>query len=123
MRERVAGRAARDGINARTAAVVDAGPTWTPISDVIECDDAIVITAELPGVRDDDVVISIEDTVLRIRGERRPDEATGEVRFYRLERSHGRFERTFALPEGIREADVSARVALGVLTITIPTGG
>lgn len=101
-----------------------AGPTlpqrWSPASDVVETDDAIVITAELPGVKDEDVHITVQNGILRISGERHLEEEVSEDRFYRLERSYGGFERTFALPPGVSEDDISAGVAYGVLKITVP---
>jgi HSP20 family protein len=93
---------------------------WSPASDVIETDDAIVITAELPGVKDEDVHITVQDGVLRIVGERKLQEEVEEDRFYRLERSYGGFERTFPLPRGVKEDDITASIAYGVLKLTIP---
>ena len=93
---------------------------WSPASDVIETDEAIVITAELPGVKDEDVHITVQDGVLRIAGERKLQEEVRDDRFYRLERSYGGFERTFPLPAGVKEDDISAGIAYGVLKITIP---
>lgn len=93
---------------------------WSPSSDVIEGDDAIVITAELPGVKDEDIHITVQNGVLRISGERRLEEEINEQRFHRLERSYGGFERRFTLPPGVGEGDIHARVAYGVLKITIP---
>ena len=93
---------------------------WSPSSDVIEGDDAIVITAELPGVKDEDIQITVQNGVLRIAGERRLEEEVNQQHFHRLERSYGGFERRFMLPQGVREDDIHARVAYGVLKITIP---
>ncbi|HMN97850.1 MAG TPA: Hsp20/alpha crystallin family protein [Miltoncostaeaceae bacterium] len=93
---------------------------WAPTADVIESDDAIVITAELPGVKDEDVEITVHDGVLRIAGERRLQEEVSDERAYRLERSYGAFERRFPLPPGVKEEDITAGIAYGVLKITIP---
>lgn len=93
---------------------------WSPSSDVIELDDAIVITAELPGVKDEDIHITVQNGVLRISGERRLEEEIHQQRFHRLERTYGGFERRFMLPPGVREGDIHAGVAYGVLKITIP---
>lgn len=94
--------------------------TWSPVSDVVETDDAIVITAELPGVKDSDIEISIHDGVLTISGERRLEEEVSTDRAHRIERSYGAFARRFVLPEGVNEDDITAGVAYGVLKITIP---
>ena len=93
---------------------------WAPASDVVETDDAIVITAELPGVKDEDVAITVENGVLRISGERRLEHETDDDRYHRLERSYGGFERTFPLPPGVNEDDINAGIAYGVLKISIP---
>jgi HSP20 family protein len=93
---------------------------WAPTADVIESQDEIVITAELPGVKDEDVEISVHDGVLRIAGERRLQEEVTEDHAYRLERSYGGFERRFPLPPGVKEDDITAGIAYGVLKITIP---
>jgi HSP20 family protein len=93
---------------------------WAPTADVIESGDAIVITAELPGVKDEDVEITVHDGVLRIAGERRLQEEVTDDHAYRLERSYGAFERRFPLPPGVKEDDITAGVAYGVLKITIP---
>ncbi len=93
---------------------------WSPSSDVIELDDAIVITAELPGVKDEDIHITVQNGVLRISGERRLEEEIHQQRFHRLERTYGGFERRFTLPPGVSEDEIHAGVAYGVLKITIP---
>jgi HSP20 family protein len=93
---------------------------WAPSSDIIEGEDGIVITAELPGVKDEDIHITVQNGVLRISGERRLEEEINQQRFHRLERTYGGFERRFTLPQGIREEDIHAGVAYGVLKITIP---
>jgi HSP20 family protein len=113
-------RADMDRLMARAGAGATLPQRWSPTSDVIETDDAIVITAELPGVKDDDVHITVQNGVLKISGERHLEHEVSEDRFYRLERSYGGFERTFALPQGVSEDDITAGVAYGVLKITIP---
>lgn len=93
---------------------------WSPVCDVVETDEAIVITAELPGVKDEDVHITLQDGVLRIAGERKLEDEVKEDRYYRFERSYGGFERTFTLPAGVKEDDITAGIAYGVLKITVP---
>lgn len=97
-----------------------AGVPWSPVSDVYETEDAIVITAELPGVKDEDIDISVQDGILTIRGERRLHDEVTEDRYHRLERSYGGFERRFRVPPGVREEDMTAGVAYGVLKVTVP---
>ena len=93
---------------------------WAPVADVMETDDEIVITAELPGVKDEDVEITVHDGMLRIAGERRLEDEVREEHRYRLERTFGSFERTFPLPRGVEVKDITAAVAYGVLRIRIP---
>ena len=66
---------------------------WAPSADLIEREDEIVITAELPGVADEDVEITIDEGVLRISGARDLTEEVDDERFHRIERSYGSFER------------------------------
>jgi HSP20 family protein len=95
------------------------GAPWRPVSDVVETDDAIMITAELPGCNDEDVEVLVRGRVLTIRGTRTM-EATSESEHYRrVERSYGDFERSFRLPEGVSENDIHAKVAYGVLQVKI----
>lgn len=97
-----------------------ASAPWAPVSDVIETPDGYVITAELPGVRDEDIDITTRNGVLTIRGERRLEDEVSDDRYHRLERSYGAFERSFRLPEGVSAEGIHAGVAYGVLRVTIP---
>jgi HSP20 family protein len=96
------------------------GAAWAPVSDVVETDDAIVITAELPGVKDEDIDISVHRGVLEIRGERRREEEVRKEGYVHRERSYGGFRRSFRLPEGTREEDIHAATSYGVLKVTVP---
>lgn len=93
---------------------------WAPSADVIERDDEVVVTAELPGVKDEDVEITVRDGVLRVAGRRELSEKVDEDRYHRIERSYGGFERTFVLPPGVDEDAIHAGIAYGVLKIVIP---
>lgn len=119
-RELSAMRAEMERLMARGAGAGTLPSRWSPVSDVIETEDAIVITAELPGVKDEDVHITVQDGVLRISGQRRLEEETHDDRFHRIERSYGDFERSFALPRGVSEDAIRASVAYGVLKVTVP---
>jgi HSP20 family protein len=90
------------------------------VADVIETGDELVITAELPGVKDDDIEITVDNGMLRISGERRLEEEIKEDHRYSLERTFGSFERTFPLPAGVQEKDIRASVAYGVLRVRVP---
>jgi HSP20 family protein len=93
---------------------------WVPPVDILEQDDAIRILAELPGVRPEDVQLSVEGNVLTIHGQKR--EPTGEraERVHRSERLYGEFERTFTLPASVDAARITAAYHAGVLTVTLP---
>jgi HSP20 family protein len=93
---------------------------WLPVSDVIEKEDAFVITVELPGVKDEDIDISVADGFLTIRGTRSLEETESTDRLHRIERSYGGFERSFRLPQGVEDDDIHAGVAYGVLKVTVP---
>lgn len=89
-----------------------------PAMDIHQDQDRIEITAELPGVREEDIELTIDDGVLTLRGEKRSDR-TDEERGY-SERSYGAFERTLTLPSNVNEEQCSADFRDGVLTITLP---
>jgi HSP20 family protein len=93
-------------------------PGWTPPVDLYETGGAFVLTAELPGLKRDDIEIHAEESRIVIRGER-----AGQVpceQYHRVERGHGRFSRAFLLPEPIDVEAVTADLKDGLLTITIP---
>ncbi len=92
---------------------------WRPVSNVVETKDSIVVTAELPGCKDEDVEVLLQDRMLTIRGTRKQEEKTEGQHFRRIERSYGAFARSFALPQGVSEKDIDANIAHGVLKVTI----
>jgi HSP20 family protein len=89
-----------------------------PALEVHQDDDKVEISAELPGVRQEDIDLMVEDGVLILRGEKRT-EKTDEQRGY-SERSYGSFERRIALPANVDEERCSAEFRDGVLTVTLP---
>ena len=93
---------------------------WSPAVDVFDNHEAIVIKADLPGLAAGDVEVRLEENVLTLRGERRPDAAPEEEEFYRIERPVGRFERILTLPQAIRGEECTADFAAGVLTVRVP---
>ncbi|MGK6319064.1 Hsp20/alpha crystallin family protein [Sphingomonas sp. DT-204] len=95
------------------------GRGW-PSLEVNETDNEVRITAELPGMTEKDVELSIEDGVLTIRGERRQEEGD-QPRGY-TERYYGKFERRLSLPRGVDEDKTEACFEHGVLTVTLPKG-
>jgi HSP20 family protein len=95
--------------------------SWVPAVDVFNRGDDLVVRAELPGVDPEkDVEISVQDNVLRIRGERRMEEHTEGDGTYRLESRYGSFERTVLLPRGVKESDITATYEDGILEVVVP---
>jgi HSP20 family protein len=94
-------------------------PGWTPPVDLFETDDAFVLTAELPGLRRSEIDIQAEESRIVIRGERTSSQVSCE-QYHRVERGHGRFSRSFMLPEPIDVEAVTADLKDGVLTVTLP---
>ena len=92
---------------------------WAPALDALTKDSDLVIRAELPGVKPEDVDISLHDNVLTISGERRDEQDEERGGYHIRERRYGSFRRSVALPEGIDESKISARYEDGVLEVTV----
>jgi HSP20 family protein len=93
---------------------------WGPSVDVVENDDSYQIMAELPGIKMDDVKISLADNVLTVKGEKKNEISESKRSFYRVERCYGQFQRSFTLPSSVDAEKVKANLDNGVLTITLP---
>ncbi len=93
---------------------------WAPPVDISETKDALTFTVELPGFRQEDLTLNIENGVLTIEGERRFEKKTEEKSWHRVERSYGRFIRSFSLPVNVDSERVAASLNEGVLTIDLP---
>jgi len=96
------------------------GGKLMPSTDLTETDKEIEITAELPGLEEKDVQISLADNRLTIRGEKKAEKEQSDKNYRMIERSYGSFERTVELPEGVNPDDVKATIAKGVLTVKVP---
>lgn len=94
--------------------------SWNPVADTYDRDDHFVIKAELPGVDKKDIVIDVKDGVLTLKGERVYDNEVTDDKYYRKERSYGKFERSFALPVNVDADKIKAEYKDGVLEIEIP---
>jgi HSP20 family protein len=92
---------------------------FTP-TDICEDADSLQILMEVPGVKPEDVKISLEDNILTIRGEKRQQSENSAERVHRYERSYGAFERTFALPSNVDAEKISAQYENGILTVKVP---
>jgi HSP20 family protein len=94
---------------------------WAPAVDIREDNAEIALDVELPGIKPENVDISIENGVLTISGEKRVERKEGEEgRYHVVERSHGSFMRSFQLPQGIDEGQINANFHDGLLTVRIP---
>lgn len=93
---------------------------WTPALDLREDNENLVATVELPGLKKEDIEVTVHDGVLSVAGERTREKSAETAGLYRSERFHGRFHRTVSLPKPVRTEATSAGYKDGVLTVTMP---
>ncbi|QEC47880.1 Hsp20/alpha crystallin family protein [Baekduia soli] len=93
---------------------------WIPAMDLVETDDHFVLRADLPGVAETDVELSLEENVLTVSGERHAEQEVRRDGFHRIERASGTFRRSLTLPEGVDGDAISASFDRGVLEVRIP---
>ena len=93
---------------------------WQPLVDIFEEPDVIRLMAELPGVKPEDVKITVESNLLTIKGTKEQVAEENAEKVHRYERTYGAFERTFRLSASIDPSKIRASSNLGVLTITLP---
>ncbi|MCU7806935.1 MAG: Hsp20/alpha crystallin family protein [Candidatus Thiodiazotropha sp. (ex Semelilucina semeliformis)] len=96
------------------------GGDWVPAVDIKDEDSRYVIRADIPGVKPEDIEVTMENGVLTIRGERKFEETEEKENFKRIERSHGIFYRRFSLPDNTDAEAIEAQGKDGVLEVTIP---
>ncbi len=94
--------------------------TWAPAVDIYETGNDIVVRAELPGIKPDEVEVKVEDNTLYLKGERKFEKETKEDNYHRIERTYGSFARSFSLPNSIDAEKVAAEYKDGLLTLTLP---
>ena len=94
--------------------------SWMPTVDISETENSFEILAELPGVTESDVHVSVTDNLLTIKGEKEQEKKTDDKNYHRVERRYGSFQRSFTLPRNVETADIKAGYKDGVLTLTIP---
>ncbi len=93
---------------------------WLPPVDIFETAEEIVIMSELPGMKEEDMDIQVSDGVLTLKGEKKyPIEGGEKDNFYRLERSYGKFNRSFSIPNNVDIGSVKANLKDGLLTISL----
>jgi len=95
-------------------------PTFVPAVDVHEDGEALILCAEVPGVKREDIEIELEANVLTLKGERKHESQQEERRYHRVERTHGSFVRQFQLPPNVDGTQIDAQLVDGVLTVKLP---
>lgn len=93
---------------------------WAPAVDIKEESDKYVLLADLPGVKPEDIDLSMEEGVLTIKGEKKTEAKTQREGYKRVERTYGSFYRRFSLPDTANAEGISAKSRHGVLEIVIP---
>jgi len=92
----------------------------SPAVDIAEDDTSFKLSAELPGMTEKDIQVSLSGTTLTIKGEKRQQKEETKKDYYLSERSYGEFRRSFVLPDGVDGNKIDAKFSNGVLTITLP---
>lgn len=95
--------------------------SWAPAVDIEEKEGKYMLRADLPGMKKEDIHVELENGYLTLRGERKAEHEEKKKNCYRVERTFGSFSRTFKIPEGVTEKDITAKYHDGVLELSIPT--
>jgi HSP20 family protein len=94
---------------------------WVPPVDIFETPEhEVVLKAELPEIKREDISVTFENGVLTLKGERKFEQETSKENYHRVERRHGSFSRSFTLPNTVDASRISAAYKDGVLTIRLP---
>lgn len=96
------------------------GGSWAPAVDVMDEKDHIRVKAELPGMKKEEIEISLDNNILTIKGEKKEEKEVKEKDYIRSERYYGAFHRAFTLPAGVDAQKVNAVYKDGILEITLP---
>lgn len=93
---------------------------WSPSVDVSEAENTYEVKAEIPGLKKEEINISVEENVLTLSGEKKQEKESKDKNYHRIERAYGRFHRSFRLPNEVKADEIKAKYKNGVLTIEIP---
>ena len=93
---------------------------WSPAVDIYETEQNLVVKADLPDIKPEQLDIRVENNILTIRGERQFEKKVAESNYLRVERAYGTFSRSFALANTVNTEAIQADYQNGVLTLTIP---
>jgi HSP20 family protein len=100
---------------------VTARGAWVPPVDIYENDQhELVLKAELPDLKREDIDIRVENNALTLSGQKKSEEEVNEDRYHRIERTYGHFSRTFSLPNTVDTGKIAAEYKNGVLTVKLP---
>ncbi len=99
---------------------IPAAQGLTPAWDIKETEKELVVKADLPGIDEKDVQLTIHDGVLSLRGEKKSERKDERENYHLMERSYGSFQRSMRLPETVDEDKIEANFDKGVLTVTLP---
>ena len=94
--------------------------TWAPAVDIFETEQELVVKADLPDIKPEELDIRVENNILTIRGERKFEKKVEEKNYLRVERSYGSFSRSFSLANTVKTEAIKAEYKNGVLTLTVP---
>ena len=94
--------------------------TWAPTVDIYETEQELVVKADLPDIKPEELDIRVENNILTIRGERKFEKKVEEKNYLRVERSYGSFSRSFSLANTVKTEAIKAEYKNGVLTLTVP---
>lgn len=93
---------------------------WTPSIDLVRREDAVVLKADIPGIKPEEVKVEVADDILTISGEHSEEKEEKDERYVRRERRYGSFSRSMALPKGVKPDEIDAAVDNGVLEVRVP---
>lgn len=105
------------GRSGRTTPVEGA---WMPAVELFEREGTLVMRAELPGLKREDITVEVTDHTLTVAGERKAEQEVKERNYYRCERSYGSFQRSITLPAGVEQGQIAATFKDGILEVTLP---
>lgn len=97
-----------------------AAADWAPLVDISEDDKEFLVKAELPGLKKEEIKVTVENGVMIISGERKVEKEEKTKKYHRVERSYGKFERSFTLPDKADGSNVNAEFKDGVLQVRLP---
>jgi len=113
-------RAFEDTLNRLFSEHNGAGRPWMPAVDIWENETELVLKADIPDVRFEDIHVDLENGTLTLRGNRKFEKTTEKGGYHRVERAYGAFERSFTMPETVDSEHVKADYKNGVLSVTLP---